>query len=173
MKDSLRRLYYRSVLQRLIRDNDIIVPTQSHSDALTSSKGEVAIKKMGVEACSNPVTYTCAAFQRLGVQQELSEGTILATFDWHQAAQEQIAVIWTLRTLLSNVIESLILLDRCLYVEELGYPVQLISMVDPAISPRNMAIIVTKKDLEGNKDTNGPSFDNELETSSNSQINHS
>ncbi|KAJ3272136.1 hypothetical protein HDV01_005901 [Terramyces sp. JEL0728] len=144
IKESLRRLFYRSVLQKLLIDNNIKMDSQTHSEALKSSGGEVAIKKLGSQACANPITYTKAALERLGCSQALEDGLVLGTFDWHSSAYPQIAAIWTLRTMLANVIESLILADRCMYMSESNFHVELIAMADPDVSPRNMAIIVTK-----------------------------
>ncbi|KAJ3258707.1 hypothetical protein HK103_003301 [Boothiomyces macroporosus] len=145
IKESLRRLFYRSVLQKLLVDNKIVITSQDQSDAIKSTNGEVAIKKLGAQACTNPVTYTKAALERLGCEQKLEDGLVLGTFEWYASVQSQIAAIWTLRTMLANVIESLILTDRCIYMSENNFNVDLIAMADPDVSPRNMAIIVTKK----------------------------
>lgn len=132
-------------MQKLLVDNKIVITSQDQSDAIKSTNGEVAIKKLGAQACTNPVTYTKAALERLGCEQKLEDGLVLGTFEWYASVQSQIAAIWTLRTMLANVIESLILTDRCIYMSENNFNVDLIAMADPDVSPRNMAIIVTKK----------------------------
>jgi hypothetical protein len=144
VKESLRRLYYRSVLQRLLHDEHIIPPAQSQEEALVSNHGERAIKKMGKAACKDPITYTKAALDRLGCDRAIPDGTVLATFEWYGFAKKQIAVIWTLRALLGDPIESLILLDRFMYTREQGFESQLVSVINPKDSPRNMALIVKR-----------------------------
>ncbi|KAJ1991111.1 hypothetical protein H4R33_001481 [Dimargaris cristalligena] len=59
-----------------------------------------------------------------------------------QAAR--MAIVWTLKALLSPCIESLIILDRCLYLVEQGCQVDLVPLVDPNVSPRNIVIMATK-----------------------------
>jgi hypothetical protein len=46
------------------------------------------------------------------------------------------------------LVEHIALLDRCIYLEELGYSSYLIPLFDPNISPRNVALIATKEKRE-------------------------
>ncbi|KAI8997056.1 methyltransferase domain-containing protein [Pilobolus umbonatus] len=62
---------------------------------------------------------------------------------------KQITILWTLRALLGPVIESLILMDRWLYVNENMQDsptkgIWLWPLFDPVISPRNMVIAAIK-----------------------------
>lgn len=62
---------------------------------------------------------------------------------------KQIMILWTLRVLLGPVIESLILMDRWLYLDETipespTKRVWLWPLFDPIISPRNMVLAATK-----------------------------
>ncbi|KAI8895194.1 methyltransferase domain-containing protein [Globomyces pollinis-pini] len=145
LEDSLRRLFYRSVLEQLMKDRNLVTDPESVADSIKSSKGEVAIKKLGVQACTDPITYTNAAFERLGIKEKLPNGIILGTYEWYSTAHIQIAVVWTLRTLLSNAVESLILLDRMIYVSEQNIDAELVSLADPSVSPRNMGVVIIKK----------------------------
>jgi SAM-dependent methyltransferase len=144
LKESLRRLYYRSVFQKLMQDQNITPPIVSHEEALHSNRGERAIKKMGKLACADPISYTRSALARLGCDQSIPDGTVLATFEWYSFARNQIALVWTLRGLLGDPIESLILLDRYAFALEQGFPTELIAMVEPFVSPRNMALIIKR-----------------------------
>jgi SAM-dependent methyltransferase len=144
VKESLRRLYYRSVLQKLMEDENIIPPTVGYEEALKSNRGERAIKKMGKVACADPVSYTRSALSRLGCDRSIPDGTVLATFEWYSFAKKQIALVWTLRGLLGDPIESLILLDRYSFALEQGFPVKMVAMVEPFVSPRNMALIIKR-----------------------------
>ncbi|MEI8027774.1 MAG: hypothetical protein WCI18_15605 [Pseudomonadota bacterium] len=143
---SIRRLYYRSVLERIMKEYNIHPPHLSSYEALkATATGERAIKKMGVKECVDPVTYTHAALKRLGccVPDQLTNGVIMGTFEWHNAAKEEIAEVWALRCMLGDVVETLILVDRCLRVRESGCSVDLVSICDPGESPRNMAVVCT------------------------------
>jgi hypothetical protein len=135
LQDSLKRLYYRSCLEKLIVDQGFPRPNPSSK----------SVKKLGVQECIDPITYTRAAFSRLGYQHYIPDGTILGTFDWHSSAQSEIAVLWTLRTLMAESIESILLLDRLLYTLEEGCHSTLIPICDPIQSPRNMALVSLRK----------------------------
>ena len=52
---------------------------------------------------------------------------------------------WALRATLAPVVESLILVNRALYLDEAGVrQVSICPIFDPAISPRNFAIVANK-----------------------------
>lgn len=53
---------------------------------------------------------------------------------------------WSLRAALGPVLESLILLDRLLFLQEQesAFEVVILPIFDPALSPRNLAIIARK-----------------------------
>lgn len=140
--ESIRRLYYRACLEKLLKDQGIKTPTMDIANALLpNASGERGIKKLSVTEYSDPILYTTAALKRLGSTKSIPDGTILATFDWHQSSIKEIQAIWTCRTLLGDVVESLILIDRYLFLKENGMHAEICSIVDPSISPRNMAII--------------------------------
>ncbi|KAJ9567810.1 hypothetical protein OSB04_003776 [Centaurea solstitialis] len=67
---------------------------------------------------------------------------------WKEAEPftEMIGAYWSVRAALGPVLETLILLDRLLLLqEEEGVEVMMVPIFDPTISPRNMAIIANKK----------------------------
>ncbi|CDH60806.1 cra-b-like protein [Lichtheimia corymbifera JMRC:FSU:9682] len=100
--------------------------------------------------------YVRAALKRFG----LPEDTISAQeaeayyekYKNHKQIDKQIAVLWTIRVLLAPVLESIILMDRWLYLKEslLQYPdtktkgVWMWPLFDPIISPRNTVIVASK-----------------------------
>ncbi|CAN6486245.1 unnamed protein product [Victoria cruziana] len=67
---------------------------------------------------------------------------------WREALPyfELIGPYWSLRAALGPLVETLILLDRLLFLQEKGgtAKAKLFSLFDPIISPRNMAIIVQR-----------------------------
>lgn len=60
-----------------------------------------------------------------------------------------VVAYYVLRLLLAPLWEELILLDRLLYLRELGYPSALVPVFDPLISPRNYAVVAVKKWRDG------------------------
>ncbi|XP_076322980.1 methyltransferase-like protein 25B isoform X4 [Tachypleus tridentatus] len=57
---------------------------------------------------------------------------------------EHVVVFYSLRLLLAPVIESLVLIDRMLYLYEKGIPSLLIPLFDPDMSPRNQVLLAVK-----------------------------
>ncbi|CAO3642368.1 unnamed protein product [Cunninghamella blakesleeana] len=68
----------------------------------------------------------------------------------HKQIDKQIIVLWTLRVLLGPVLESLILVDRWVYLksivnkEKIQRKVWMWPLFDPIASPRNMVFVVSK-----------------------------
>lgn len=58
---------------------------------------------------------------------------------------KEIVFLSTLRSVLGPLVEYLVLLDRCIYIRELGYESRLIALFNRDISPRNVAVLATKK----------------------------
>ncbi|CAH1446302.1 unnamed protein product [Lactuca virosa] len=57
---------------------------------------------------------------------------------------EVIGAYWSLRAALGPVLETLILLDRLLFLQEQGVEAFMLPIFDPTLSPRNIALIATK-----------------------------
>lgn len=60
--------------------------------------------------------------------------------------QELVGPYWSLRAALGPVVETFILLDRLLFLQEQDGPVDAVicPLFDPALSPRNVAIIARR-----------------------------
>lgn len=54
---------------------------------------------------------------------------------------------FSLALLLAPLVETLILLDRLLYVQEQGFYAELLPIFSPALSPRNLVLVATKRPL--------------------------
>ena len=66
--------------------------------------------------------------------------------------EQQIAVFWTVRTLLAPLIEGLILLDRALYLQdECGASAALLPLFDPNISPRSFVVVGARASKDPSK----------------------
>ncbi|XP_069138875.1 methyltransferase-like protein 25B [Argopecten irradians] len=57
---------------------------------------------------------------------------------------QNVVAFYTLRLSLAPVVESLILLDRMMYLYEHGIPSALMPIFDPALSPRNFVLLASK-----------------------------
>jgi hypothetical protein len=64
----------------------------------------------------------------------------------YESEMNKVAVLWTLRALMGQVVESLIIADRVLALKESGQceNIKLLSLCDSIISPRNIVIIAEK-----------------------------
>lgn len=60
--------------------------------------------------------------------------------------QEMIGPYWSLRAALGPLLETFILLDRLLFLQEAGNSIEamMLPIFDPELSPRNVAIIAKK-----------------------------
>ncbi|KAI8984618.1 methyltransferase domain-containing protein [Mycotypha africana] len=96
--------------------------------------------------------YVKAALHRLKMPiDSITEEEAQAYYDQgiQMQADQQITIFWTLRALLAPVLESIILVDRWLYLTETiedspTKQVYLWPLFDPILSPRNMVIVATK-----------------------------
>ncbi|CAH8321395.1 unnamed protein product [Eruca vesicaria subsp. sativa] len=70
-----------------------------------------------------------------------------ATWNEAKAFTELIGPYWSIRASLGPVLETLILLDRLMFLQEQGdsIEVEMIPIFDPTISPRNVAIIAKRR----------------------------
>ncbi|KAJ8354612.1 hypothetical protein SKAU_G00221790 [Synaphobranchus kaupii] len=59
--------------------------------------------------------------------------------------QRRVVVYFSLALLLAPVIETLVLLDRMLFLQEKGLQSQLVPLFDPAFSPRNLVLVSVKR----------------------------
>ncbi|XP_021920505.1 protein RRNAD1-like isoform X3 [Zootermopsis nevadensis] len=87
--------------------------------------------------------YITLAFINLGLEVPVedleSEETQLDLSQW-----KRVVIFYTLRLILAPVVETVLLLDRLLYLQELGIRSDLIPVFDPSLSPRNSILIGRK-----------------------------
>ncbi|KAJ4781047.1 S-adenosyl-L-methionine-dependent methyltransferases superfamily protein [Rhynchospora pubera] len=83
---------------------------------------------------------------QLGCGSQLQESDLIEVWGEVQPFTEMIGPFWSLRVALGQVIETYILLDRLLYLQEQGDSINafLLPLFDPAVSPRNMAVVAMK-----------------------------
>lgn len=96
--------------------------------------------------------YVKAALKRLKLPEDTITSEEAETYYQEykkRQVDKQITILWTLRVLLAPILESIILVDRWLYLNE-SIPdsptkrVYLWPLFDPVTSPRNVVIAATK-----------------------------
>ncbi|KAM8950127.1 methyltransferase-like protein 25B isoform 3-T3 [Lycaon pictus] len=91
------------------------------------------------------VRYVRRGLRRVGLDPQLPLN--LAALQAHQAQENRVVAFFSLALLLAPLVETLILLDRLLYVQEQGFYAELLPIFSPALSPRNLVLVATKRPL--------------------------
>ncbi|KAI4320676.1 hypothetical protein MLD38_034130 [Melastoma candidum] len=121
-------------------------------DGISDSEQE-AVKDMDItrgmtlfrDKSSDFRTFSLSALHRLGLQHSVE-----IDFDqiWKdmEPFTELLGPYWSLRAALGSVLETLILLDRLLFLQEQGrdWKAFILPVFDPSLSPRNLAIVAAK-----------------------------
>ncbi|XP_025286585.2 protein RRNAD1 isoform X3 [Canis lupus familiaris] len=89
--------------------------------------------------------YVRQGLRRVGLDPQLPLN--LAALQAHQAQENRVVAFFSLALLLAPLVETLILLDRLLYVQEQGFYAELLPIFSPALSPRNLVLVATKRPL--------------------------
>ena len=89
--------------------------------------------------------YTLCALKKMKLETGMSCGEINEYYDSRfKSLEKKASIMWVLRSVLSGPVENLIILDRLLYLEELGMRTQARSVFEKQISPRNVVIAAFK-----------------------------
>uniref|UniRef100_A0A2K5VJS1 Methyltransferase like 25B n=1 Tax=Macaca fascicularis TaxID=9541 RepID=A0A2K5VJS1_MACFA len=89
--------------------------------------------------------YVQRGLQRVGLDPQLPLN--LAALQAHQAQENRVVAFFSLALLLAPLVETLILLDRLLYLQEQGFHAELLPIFSPELSPRNLVLVATKMPL--------------------------
>ncbi|XP_077382430.1 methyltransferase-like protein 25B isoform X2 [Festucalex cinctus] len=139
MEDYVERLHEESALLR----------THCYRAALevfiTDSRPD--LRRAGIQTVKKAHLLTFNEYARLGLARlglppslPLDEGRLEAML----AQQGRVVVFFSLALLLAPVVETLVLLDRIIYLQENGVHSQLIPLFDPNFSPRNFVLVAQK-----------------------------
>ncbi|XP_069583664.1 methyltransferase-like protein 25B [Ranitomeya imitator] len=127
--DMLRIHCYRAVLEMVIRGID---PT---------------MKRAGVQTIKNAhkllfIEYAKQGLRRVGLDPctPLSHTLVEAMLSQHQ----KVVSFFSLALLLAPLVETLILLDRMIFLQEQGFHCDLVPLFKPEFSPRNLVLVATK-----------------------------
>ncbi|XP_043732358.1 protein RRNAD1 isoform X2 [Cervus elaphus] len=89
--------------------------------------------------------YVQRGLQRVGLDPHLPLN--VAVLRAHQAQENRVVAFFSLALLLAPLVETLILLDRLLYLQEQGFHAELLPIFSPELSPRNLVLVATKGPL--------------------------
>uniref|UniRef100_H3BAJ0 Methyltransferase like 25B n=1 Tax=Latimeria chalumnae TaxID=7897 RepID=H3BAJ0_LATCH len=125
----LRTHCYRAVLETIIRGID---PAMKRQGIQTIKKvHELPFKE-----------YARLGLERVGLDPNIPlDDTLVESMLSHQ---EDVTTYFCLALLLAPLVETLILLDRMIYLQEEGFQCELVPLFDPKFSPRNLVIVATK-----------------------------
>ncbi|KAL8184907.1 UNVERIFIED_CONTAM: hypothetical protein K2H54_032001 [Gekko kuhli] len=129
---TLRTHCFRAMLETVIRAAD---PTK---------------KRLGVQTINKSHTLTAEEYIRLGLKRVgLNPDVALdrAALEAMLGQQQQVVAFFSLALLLAPVVETLILLDRMIYLQEQGFQCELIPLFHPSFSPRNLVLVAAKTEL--------------------------
>ncbi|XP_054855323.1 methyltransferase-like protein 25B [Eublepharis macularius] len=129
---TLRTHCFRAMLETVIRAAD---PTK---------------KRLGVQTINKSHMLTFEEYIRLGLERVgLNPGLALdqAALEAMLGQQQRVVAFFCLALLLAPVVETLLMLDRMIYLQEHGFQCELIPLFDPALSPRNLVLVAAKTEL--------------------------
>uniref|UniRef100_A0A3Q1FLJ1 Methyltransferase like 25B n=1 Tax=Acanthochromis polyacanthus TaxID=80966 RepID=A0A3Q1FLJ1_9TELE len=125
----LRTHCYRAMLETFIRDAR---PDLRRAGIQTIKKAHLL-----------PFTeYACLGLPRVGLPPDLALDPERVEAMLKQ--QGRVVVYFSLALLLAPVVETLVLLDRMIYLQEKGVDSQLVPLFDPNFSPRNFVLVALK-----------------------------
>jgi hypothetical protein len=135
--ENFKKHGWRAILQVLIRQ---LFPNLDPASITVGKLPRLSFKK-------DFTTYCKAAFAKLRLpepeQQRIKD--LEETYDSRR--MKELEVFLTLRGLISELVESVILLDRLVYLQEHDIESQLVALFPHTLSPRNIAIVGIKKQL--------------------------
>ncbi|XP_015285059.1 PREDICTED: protein RRNAD1 [Gekko japonicus] len=129
---TLRTHCFRAMLETVIRAAD---PTKM---------------RLGVQTINKSHTLTSEEYIRVGLKRVgLNPDVALdrAALESMLGQQQKVVAFFSLALLLAPAVETLILLDRMIYLQEQGFQCELIPLFNPTFSPRNLVLVAAKTEL--------------------------
>lgn len=139
---------FEDYLHRL-RDESLLLKTHCYRAALECiiRAERPQLRRAGIQTIKKAHMLPFAEYARLGLTRvglpadlTFDPATVQGLLD----QQGKVVVYFSLALLLAPVVETLVLLDRMLYLQERGFRSQLIPLFDPALSPRNLVLVAVK-----------------------------
>ncbi|XP_062848541.1 protein RRNAD1 [Trichomycterus rosablanca] len=140
-------------LQRLREDSGLL-RTHCYRAALeTIIRAErPELRRAGVQTIKKAHMLPFSEYARLGLSRVGLPGDLAYDSAFVEGLLEQhgrVVVYFSLALLLAPVVESLVLLDRMLFLQERGFQSQLVPLFDPVLSPRNHVLLAVKPEADG------------------------
>ncbi|KAJ3288397.1 hypothetical protein HDU79_004867 [Rhizoclosmatium sp. JEL0117] len=146
------RLHYRALLQLVLHDHGLMEKARRNSKSSTDH--DIIIGRLKEDSFRQGfATYAKLACSRLYLDLEnegVSEVELREYETRFKITSQRIAIVWTLRSMMGDVFESLLLADRFQFLHERRerynlQKLELFPLFDPVVSPRNMVLVATKK----------------------------
>ena len=126
-----KNLFYRAVFQVLLQDQFDTLPAYNVGHSASTAPDFLA--------------YCKAAFNKLKLCDSVSNSVIQSYYErFNDGTERQLYVFHQLRILLSRVIESLILIDRMLFLHDNEIEPSVLGLFDPVVSPRCYVLVAEK-----------------------------
>ncbi|KAJ3086473.1 Methyltransferase-like protein 25 [Quaeritorhiza haematococci] len=161
------RHMYRALLQLVIRDLELVPKSMPSRDVVIGRLGRGAfgggfvryardaLGRLGVTVVKGEDEAGDVSKTGQGEQMErkaVTEAVLEQYFQRYACREKEVGVVWTLRALLATAIESLILMDRFLYLVESAQKRKMQVLMFPIFehvsSPRNIVIVAKKIDSD-------------------------
>ena len=126
---------YRALLELLIDENN---PKLRHS----------ALRSVPKSHLLSFQEYAEKATRELDVNFDFKNERVLRRINMHLEEWWHVVIYYSLRLLFAPLIETVILLDRSLYLLEHGHDSSLVPIFDPTQSPRNHVLISVKNSIK-------------------------
>ncbi|XP_061675599.1 protein RRNAD1 [Syngnathoides biaculeatus] len=132
-----------------LREESALLRTHCYRAALEVfiTDGRPDLRRAGIQTVKKAHLLTFAEYARLGLARvglppslPLDPGRLEAML----AQRGKVVVFFSLALLLAPVVETLVLLDRIIYLRENGVHSHLIPLFDPNFSPRNFVLVAQK-----------------------------
>ncbi|KAK1691032.1 methyltransferase domain-containing protein [Colletotrichum godetiae] len=130
-----KRRFYRALLEKVFHDKGIELDKEDRP-VWGVRKGDMA---------SFP-TFARRAIACLGVEEsKISDADLVVYEERYRGYEGKVAILWTLSVLCCKVVESVVALDRYLFLAENGgQNVNVVPIFDYKISPRNLMLVADK-----------------------------
>ena len=124
---------YRALLELLIQERD----TKLKHSALKSVRNCHLISFQD---------YANKATKQLNISFDFEDESLSKRIDSHLKEWWKVVIYYSLRLCFAPLIETAILLDRCLFLLEHGHISNIVPIFDPMLSPRNLVLLSMKLD---------------------------
>ncbi|XP_051922317.1 protein RRNAD1 isoform X1 [Hippocampus zosterae] len=132
-----------------LREESALLRTHCYRAALevfiTDSRPD--LRRAGIQTLKKAHLLTFNEYAHLGLARVGLPPSLLldkGRLDAMLAQERRVVVFFSLALLLAPVVETLVLLDRIIYLQENGLHSQLVPLFDPKFSPRNFVLVAQK-----------------------------